>query len=670
MRAWFPRSLAPCGAIATVADADSAGSIFHPSARERISQVTRAKMAAFLTQIPGPALKTVLRRLRPIDGFRADSDAATEEQKRRLVWRLLEDNGRSASERDWLTFRNLWWQWVQARFGGTPIIAATRHFMNVDEAGRNVALEDLLLACIAEAERHTVSREALATFFEFGPIAETTDTEEVVALASLDSDLTGQQLLAKLPTIVGDTERRISEVESRSARLEIRLEELAENARSVKRDNATASESGDDVVNQLKLALAAQAGLASRIEFLEREASTGNFSTLTDRITGLESTAESHRTSLDGALDTITVELSSLKERLSLLSRGEGNPLGAVMEKQIGAIAENSRPFDGKERRRQESRRIFAFTQFEVTRPFTLTDIVIGNAPEMAQAIEQNLLSVGVNRNHTAELSREVGAALCAGQLVSFTGSLGFLAAIASMYAVSGDTQVAQVAVGWHSEQNLQASSFQPFIGRDNCVNIFLNGANRSAFDAYGSWIIEKITMRQSGVSDVTNLSFFCCLVDGPTGLPPTPAYSAIGPIIDTDAISWRKQTRDEVPLLCGRLSAPPAELSLGNGAVPEMLPALISMLDTGAIRSRRVFELSARNAGAALLGLAQYADIDVDTVGKSLFANWLVPYLLSCGVKKEAIARQLDASDLAEYATDARIAAILGRPAPGATGK
>jgi hypothetical protein len=627
-------------------------------------------MAAFLTQIPGRALKTVLRRLRPIDGFRADSDAATEEQKRRLVWRLLEDNGRSASERDWLTFRNLWWQWVQARFGGTPIIAATRHFMNVDEAGRNVALEDLLLACIAEAERHTVSREALATFFEFGPIAQTTDTEEVVALASLDSDLTGQQLLAKLPTIVGDIERRISEAESRAARLEIRLEELAENARGVKRDNATGSESGDDVVNQLKLALEAQAGLASRIEFLESGASTVNLSTLTNRITGLESTVESHRTGLDGALDTITVELSSLEERLSLLSRGEGNPLGAVMEKPIGAIAENSRPFDGKDRRRPESRSIFAFAPFEVTRPFTLVDIVISNAPEMAQAIEQNLLSVGVNRSHTAELSREVGAALCAGQLVSFTGSLGFLAAIASMYAVSGDTQVAHVAVGWHSEQNLQASSFQPFVGRDNCVNIFLNGANRSAFDAYGSWIIEKITMRQSGVADVTNLSFFCCLVDGPTGLPPTPAYSAIGPIIDTDAISWRKQTRDEVPLFCGRLSAPPAELSPGNGAVPEMLPALISMLGTGAIRSRRVFELSARNAGAALLGLAQYADIDVDTVGKSLFASWLVPYLLSCGVKKEVIARQLDASDLAEYATEARIAAILGRPAPGASGK
>jgi hypothetical protein len=660
----------PCGAIAKVADPDSAASVFHPSARERISQLTRAKMATFLNQIPGRALKTVLRRLRPIDGFRADSDAATEEQKRRLVWRLLEDNGRSASERDWLTFRNLWWQWVQERFGGTPIIAATRHFMNVDEDGRNVALEDLLLACIAEAERHTVSREALATFFEFGPIAQTTDTAEVVALASLDSDLTGQQLLAKLPTIVGDIERHINEAESRSARLEIRLEELAESARSVKRDNATAADSGDDVVNQLKLALAAQGELASRIEFLEREASIINLSMLTNRITGLESTVESQRTNLDGVLDTLTVELSSLEDRLSSLSRGEGKPLGTAIEKPIGGIAENSRPFDGSERRRPASRNIFAFAPFELTRPFTLVDIVISSAPEMTQAIEQNLLSVGINRNHTAELSREVGAAICAGQLVSFTGSLGFLAAIASMFAVSGDTQVAQVAVGWHSEQNLQASSFQPFISRDNYVNIFLNGANRSAFDAYGSWIIEKITMRQSGVADVTNLSFFCVLVDGPTGLPPTPAYSAIGPIIDTDAISWRKQTRDEVPLFCGRLSAPPAALSLGNGGAPEMLPALISMLGTGAIRSRRVFELSARNAGGALLGLAQYADIDVNTVGKSLFASWFMPYLLSCGVKKEAIARQLDASDLAEYGTDARIAAILGRPASGAAGK
>jgi hypothetical protein len=274
---------------------------------------------------------------------------------------------------------------------------------------------------------------------------------------------------------------------------------------------------------------------------------------------------------------------------------------------------------------------------------------------------------VGVNRNHTAELSREVGAALCAGQLVSFAGSLGFLAAIASMYAVSGDTLVAQVAVGWHIEQNLQARSFHPFIGRDNCINIFLNGANRSAFDAYGSWIIEQITMRQSGVADVNNLSFFCCLVDGPTGLPPTPSYSTIGPIIDTDAVGWRKKTRDEVPLFRGKLSAPPAALSQGDGAAPEMLPALISMLGAATIRNRRVFELSAWNAGTALLGLAQYADIDVDTVGKSLFASWFVPYLSSCGVKKEAIARQLDASDLAEYATDARIAAILGRPAPGA---
>ena len=612
-------------------------------ARARIKRMPRDRFNLFLGEIPKRALKTVLRRLKPIDGFRPDSDAAMDEQRRRLLKRLTEDAASSfGSDSYWSVFQSLWFQWVQHKLHSSPILAPLKSFINAEDADRKVALEDLLLVCMNEAEQRSISREILAGLFEFGPFCLDADTEEVVAAASLGSDLTGQQLLARLPPILNDIEARFKSVEKIASELETQIDRLAEETKPNAANDRDQAKRLKLITDDLELIKRSHAELSGQNELIARKFAAFDIASLSKRVSSLESNIAQYRLDWDQRSKTLSASVAEIQQNLSTRA----------------VTGVGARPTSGS----SSSEREISFENFEVPFDFSRHEKEIQSASELAHAIGQNLISVGMNREQTTRVGMEICAALCSGQFVTLSGSFGVLTALAAMVATSSITRVAYVPIGCHDSRGGLERKVRDACTTEMATNFFFDGANRSALDAYADGLIEMVLLRQSGIVCLADASFFCRTVDGPTGLAPTPAYTSIGPVIDTDAMSWRKNTK-EIALFCRKKGRGPLSFGDAGHTAPDSLKDLMALLDTATTRNRKGFELTVRNAAAWLHSIGPSLKVDDSGIGASLLASWFLPYVRSCGMREELAAKQLGTTPAADLLTDTRVAALLGRP-------
>lgn len=127
----------------------------------------------------------------------------------------------------------------------------------------------------------------------------------------------------------------------------------------------------------------------------------------------------------------------------------------------------------------------------EATGPF----VEVGSVDVACGVIANNLQACGVVKNDAKRYARLILAAVIAGQLIQFKGSTADLMADAAAAAVGGAIfHEWRVPVGLLSE-DAATDCLEAVSESSGCL--LLKGANRSAFEVYGSAIRDLVARRQ-----------------------------------------------------------------------------------------------------------------------------------------------------------------------------
>lgn len=129
-------------------------------------------------------------------------------------------------------------------------------------------------------------------------------------------------------------------------------------------------------------------------------------------------------------------------------------------------------------------------------------------------------------------------AAIICGQLIQFKGSTADLIADAVAAAVGGAIfHEWRVPVGLVSE-DAATDCLEVVAESSGCL--LLKGANRSAFEVYGSAIRDVVARRQFATSVNSRLVLIASWTHGPAAFPDGGTLSELGPVFDTDEFAMR----------------------------------------------------------------------------------------------------------------------------------
>lgn len=152
--------------------------------------------------------------------------------------------------------------------------------------------------------------------------------------------------------------------------------------------------------------------------------------------------------------------------------------------------------------------------------------------------IASNLLAVGVTKGAAVSVARQTVAALIAGQMVQFSGSLADMAADAVAAAIGGPTYHEwRVPVGLVSDE---AASNCVEVVAESSGCLLLKGANLSAFEVYGAAVRDIVMRRQFSASSNGRLALIASWAQGPAAFPNGGTLAELGPVFDTDTLPMR----------------------------------------------------------------------------------------------------------------------------------
>lgn len=177
--------------------------------------------------------------------------------------------------------------------------------------------------------------------------------------------------------------------------------------------------------------------------------------------------------------------------------------------------------------------------------------------PEAAYAhLKSQLENVGLQPRSASASAREVLTALSLGQAVFFQGSLAAVVARAAAVALSG-ARWAELDVPAEMKDNTAVKPIIESAAAEGPAVLLLNGANRSCIDAYGSDLVRVLAERAVGLDSAPGLMALGVLSEGFSAAPPDPVLTALGPILHTDYLAWKRGWRAR-PVRPGQIAAAP----------------------------------------------------------------------------------------------------------------
>lgn len=246
--------------------------------------------------------------------------------------------------------------------------------------------------------------------------------------------------------------------------------------------------------------------------------------------------------------------------------------------------------------------------------------------PEAAYAhLKSQLENVGLQPRSAAAAAREVLTGLSLGQAVFFQGSMAPVLARAAAAALSG-ARWTEADVPADLKDN---AAFRPVVEAAAAggapAALLLHGANRSCIDAYGADLVRLLAERAAGADAAPGLMVLGALTEGLSAAPPDPVLTALGPILHTDYLAWKRGWKARPPRP-GQLNA--LTWSHPDGADEEALGFLLGELQPAPN------ELWRRNVLAADRRLAGWPGEPgaPDALDSVVFA-WVLPRCLAAGV-------------------------------------
>jgi hypothetical protein len=606
---------------------------YSQEARARISMFDQQSLTEFFEEVPHSYRKSSYDRMTAIDGFRSGTPTDFKPKQKRLISHLLHPLGGQKSEADWKAFANFWVEW--ARYHLHKDFPAGDKLPPANDAG------PLFLAKLFErfpdAPRETVER--LITFSGF---ADHADTQTELSKFRTAAIVARDRLFEALPDRVGALE---DSVESLEVTTDAFVEQF--NALRLKDDNLAeelgdvserATESTRDLAEIRALTerlLAADEQLVLTVRALEEnairagssaEAAQDNFRSLSEAVKVLSDRS--------GAWDEMATHLSAIENRLKPITARETAWIETT--EAVARLSERLETLQssvGTER--SESPPVSQVRLFEAEPQGPLVEIL--SVETACDLISSNLQACGVVKGAALTVARQIIAALAAGQLIQFTGSLADVVADALAAAVGGSTYHEwRVPVGLVSDE--AAAECLEIVGETSGC-LALKGANRSAFEVYGSAIREVITRRQLAMSVYPRLALVASWALGPAAFPDGGTLAELGPVFDTDVLPMRGVNSRLINLKYGHLAQESWDQLEGfdSGMSGALVAELEGLLDEAGFQPGNLWR---RCAGRAYLRLRTAAGGSEEGDLYALLTAWALPWAKSTDGPFEDLAR------------------------------
>ncbi len=617
---------------------------FSQEAKERISALGQAAVVDFIDEIPLDLRRVVYDRLPRIQGFRPGTPAELKEKQKRLIGHLI--HPQSSQTSDWKNFALLWDAWARQRFGKT--------FPKGDSSEPTLDAATNFLQVLAN-NFPGAAREDMTRLFIFSGFPDHPETVEMLERFRPASSLARDQMIDELPARLGEIDSRLGATEVATADAADRIGWLEVNSTSLARnmeDAAGEIDRSTNAITELQVALNAE---TARSETIEKAIDTLDIAG--KKLAEVAITSEARTDILEQRVrelvargdgwDGLAVEVAGIKIAVADLTAREVDWIGAT--ETIGALTERVAALE----------RILAGNNSEpVTRPQVrliennqegqLFDILsVGRASTM---IASNLLAVGVTKGAAVSVARQTVAALIAGQMVQFSGSLADIAADAVAAAIGGPTYHEwRVPVGLVSDE---AASNCVEVVAESSGCLLLKGANLSAFEVYGAAVRDIVMRRQFSASSNGRLALIASWAQGPAAFPNGGTLAELGPVFDTDTLPMRGVSAKLPQLMFGSLMKKAwGELEgLDNNASEPVAGELVELLRAVGFEGGGLWKRIANHVHAilrAMPGGSPEADLH------SLLISWAIPWAKATGGPTEEIVRIAD-RELAERRAEA----------------
>jgi hypothetical protein len=168
----------------------------------------------------------------------------------------------------------------------------------------------------------------------------------------------------------------------------------------------------------------------------------------------------------------------------------------------------------------------------------------VGSLAELQSRVQQALRTVSILGNAAERLSREVCAALLAGQVPMFRGSLATAVARVCARALGGGGEARRVEIPIGLTESARLLEVFEKTDQESRANgrmavLLLEGLNVGAVEAYGAGLLARVIERQlTGLPADDSVLVLGTLTDPPSGLPVGESTLALGPVFDTDLLS------------------------------------------------------------------------------------------------------------------------------------
>jgi hypothetical protein len=608
-------------------DNTDAGFEYSEAAKTRFVELGMDALRDFTASVPRDRLIRIAARLPKINGFRPAHVA--DEQIKRLARRLtIQDSPGTpsastapafADSRDWQTMLRLWIAWCSTHFEGSlghDLMSANTSVVDAANDPETINRFQLRLEDIAASG--DITREELEQAIAYSPFADVTRFLVYTRNAPTRETIEKERAVLELGKRVKELESKV--IASGTAQDSLRAEVL-------KRSSATESllDQYNIQLKKLESEAAFISDIGPRLIKLEEE-SVRSTERLDDAFTTVDQCAQELRAEI-GVINDAAREATKLQQASSGMSASRGTR----GEPQEAAIA------------------------------FIHEDIISGEGasvetPDALKAgLAERFYAAGLSRESADEVSLEVAAAAIASQQIAFRGSLAqqLLEAARSCFPGLWETGIVPVGLG----DPLSLYNWHRTIEVDRSLSLI--GVNHSAFEIYGQSVRSSIAEKQVGLPGDRRL-YLAAVSEGPGSLPLVAPFVELGPIIDSDSLTWRtggsriNQRMPEVSLQPMR-SRFDAIRAIGDStAVLEDFLTTLSPVRTALARQSMI------RAFGGLLHVV--GESEVPRCWRSLFYAWVFPQMRAVKISRKQAQDALVKSTATDALSTERGARLLAR--------
>ncbi|MDV7212796.1 hypothetical protein [Azotobacter beijerinckii] len=234
----------------------------------------------------------------------------------------------------------------------------------------------------------------------------------------------------------------------------------------------------------------------------------------------------------------VSSELGALREAIDLIRRHESSWSESAAT--VDLLADRIDVLESNRSKKEDQ-----FTNKQQVRLFETEPegafVEIRSVEAACETIAWNLQACGILKGAATKTARQILAALATGQMIHFTGSIADFVADSVAAAVGGPLfHEWRVPVGLLSDDF--ATDCLEVLGESSGC-LIMKGANRSAFEIYGTAIRDVVARRQYSISLYPRLALITSWAQGPASFSDGGMLAEMGPVFDTDAFRMRGGT-------------------------------------------------------------------------------------------------------------------------------